>query len=68
MKPESNGPVAPPSADGTDPLAEAEALRGLLADAAVRAGRLVAAHKLKKKESKALNQVWSSLKSLNLNP
>ena len=43
-------------------------LRIALADAVTRAGRLVAALKSRKKEQRALTQVWSSLKALNLGP
>ncbi len=49
-----------------DPLVEAEALRNALGEAQHRLGRLLIALRSKKKEQKALNQVWSSLKSLNL--
>jgi len=70
MKPtETNGHSAdpPPPAGGTfDPLAEAEALRAVLAEGAARAARLVAALRHRKREQKALTQAWSSLKSLNL--
>ena len=57
-----------PPADAPDPLAEAEALRAALADAAHRAARLVAVFKNRRKEQRALSQVYSSLKSLNLGP
>ena len=71
MKPtETNGhaadPPPPPTGGGPDPLAEAEALRALLAEGAARAARLVAALRHRKREQKALTQAWSSLKSLNL--
>jgi hypothetical protein len=56
----------PPAADPPDPLAAAEELRAALADALAAAGRLVGALKQQKKEKKALTQVWSSLKALNL--
>ena len=49
-----------------DPLVEAEALRNALGEAQHRLGRLMAALRSQKKEKKALNQVWSSLKTLNL--
>ena len=63
-----NGRPDPPPAETPDPLAEAEALRATLADAAQRAARLVAVLKNRKKEQRALSQVYSSLKSLNLGP
>ena len=56
----------PPPADGPDPLAEAEGLRAALADAAQRAGRLVAALKQTRREKQALSSVWSRLRSLNI--
>ena len=73
MKPhETNGhPPAgrpDPPADGADPLAEAEALRVALAEAAARAGRLVAVLKQFRKERRALATAWSSLRQLNLGP
>lgn len=58
----------PPAADSLDPLVAAEDLRNALADAMTKAGRLVAALKSRKKEQRALTQVWSSLKALNLGP
>ena len=61
-----NGRHDPPPADAPDPLAEAEALRAALAEAAARAGRLVGALKARKKEQRALASVWTSLKTLNL--
>ena len=61
-----NGRHDPPAADPPDPLAAAEELRAALADAAAKAGRLVAALKSQRREKKALTQVWSSLKALNL--
>ena len=57
-----------PPADAPDLLAEAEAVRAALTEAAARAARLVAALKHRRKEQKALTQVWSSLRSLNLGP
>ena len=62
------GKPAPPPAEQPDPLAEAEALRAALADAAHRAARLVALLRGRKREQRALSQVYSSLKSLNLGP
>jgi len=65
VKRETNG-HAP---DGRhDPPAVAEELRAALADAVTRAGRLVAALKYKRKQQRALTQVWSSLRALNLGP
>jgi hypothetical protein len=55
-----------PQDDPPDPLAEAEALRLALADAALKAGRLVAALKSQRKEKKALATVWAGLKQLKL--
>ena len=63
-----NGRHDPPAADPPDPLAAAEELRLALSDAATKAGRLVTALKSRKKEQRALTQVWSSLKALNLSP
>ena len=73
MRPDTNGHPPPgrhdpPPADTTDPLAAAEELRAALADAAAKAARLVSALKSRKKEQRALTQVWSSLKALNLGP
>ncbi|QDU18969.1 hypothetical protein [Urbifossiella limnaea] len=62
------GRADPPPAEAPDPLAEAEALRAALAEAAARAGRLVAALKHRRREQKALTQAWSSLRALNLTP
>jgi hypothetical protein len=64
---ETNGRPEPP-AEAPDPLAEAEALRAALAEAAQRAARLVAVLRHRRKEQKALSQVWTSLKSLNPGP
>ena len=63
-----NGRHDPPAADPTDLLAAAEELRLALGDALAKAGRLVVALKTRKKEQRALTQVWSSLKALNLSP
>ena len=60
-----NGRHDPPDAD---PLLLAEELRAALGDALAAASRLVAGLKHQKKEKKALTQVWSSLKALNLGP
>jgi hypothetical protein len=63
-----NGRPVPPQGETPDPLSEAEVLRAALADAAHRAARLVAVLKNRQKEQRALSQVYSSLKSLNLGP
>lgn len=63
-----DGRPDPPDGDPPDPLAEAEALRAALAEAAARAARLVTALKARQKEKKALATAWSSLKALNLGP
>jgi hypothetical protein len=74
MKPhETPGPDRParpdpPAGDAPDPLAEAEALRAALAEAAGRAARLVAALRHRRREKKALETAWTSLKALNLGP
>ncbi len=61
-EPTSNGH----DGEALDPIAEADALRSALGEAHHRLSRLLTALRLKKKEQKALSQVWSSLKSLNL--
>jgi hypothetical protein len=66
VKPDPARPLPP--ADAPDPLALAEGLRQTLADAHAAAARLVAALRGKRKEQKALSQVFASLKSLNLTP
>jgi hypothetical protein len=63
--PDRNGHPAP-AGEPFDPVAEAEALRADLADAAARAHRLVAALKQFRKERRALTSAWSSLRQLNL--
>jgi hypothetical protein len=63
-----NGHAATPAGDPYDPVAEAEALRADLADAAARAHRLVALLKQYRKERRSLQAAWSSLKQLNLGP
>lgn len=70
---ESNGRSHPDSNESSggealDALVEAEALRGVLADASARANRLVALLKQNRKEKKALASVYSSLRQLNLSP
>ena len=62
-----NGRHDPPS-DAPDPLVEAEALRAALAEVATRAGRLVAALKQSRRQSKALASVVTTLRQLNLGP
>src|SRR5439155_24860183 len=47
-----------------DPLSEAEALRGLLAEAQSRLSRLIAALKLHKKQTRAVQAAVASLKQL----
>jgi hypothetical protein len=66
--PDRNGHADPPHGEALDPLAEAEALRGALAEAAGRAARLVAVLKQFRRERRALASAWSSLKQLNLGP
>ena len=67
--PDRNGHAdPPPPGDPTDPLAEAEALRAALAEAAARAARLVAGLKQFRRERRALASAWTSLKHLNLGP
>jgi len=66
MKPsETNGhPVS--RDDPQDPLLVAEELRSALADAALKAAKLVAALKAEKKTKKVLTSVFAGLKQLNL--
>ncbi len=66
MKPTLPPPPPEPNAESFDPLVEAEGLRAALADVATRAARLVAALRHLRKEKRALANVWSSLKDLNL--
>ena len=63
-----NGRPEPTQSESPDLLAEAEALRGALADAVARAARLVTALKNARKEKKVLSTVWAGLKQLNLGP
>jgi hypothetical protein len=59
----------PLTADGVlDPLAEAEALRAALAEAARRVGRLLVALRQLGKQRKALHAAWSSLRVFGLGP
>jgi len=65
--PEHEHPTQP-QADrdsGQELLAEAEALRGLLQDACVRAGRLVAALKQQRRQSRVVQQAMQSLRRLH---
>jgi hypothetical protein len=55
-----------PESANPDLLAEAEGLRVALVELAQRAGRLISLLKSRKKDERVLNQVWSSLKSLQL--
>jgi hypothetical protein len=71
MKPHETNGHAPngrhdPPADPLDPLAAAEDLRAALGEAVSKAGRLVAALKAGRKEKKALVNLYTSLKQLNL--
>jgi hypothetical protein len=66
VKPDPVRPHPPP--DAPDPLALAEQLRQSLADAHTSAAKLVATLKGKRKEQRALSQVYASLKSLHLTP
>jgi hypothetical protein len=64
-----NGHADPPTVgDPVDPLAEAEALRAALAEAANRAHRLLGALKQYRRERRSLQAAWSSLRQLNLGP
>lgn len=60
-----NGRHDPPP-ETADSLTAAEELRAALVDAAAKAGRLVAALKAGRKEKKALVNLYTSLKQLNL--
>ncbi len=53
--------------DSQDPLVAAEELRSALADAAMKAAKLVSALKAGRKEKKVLATVFAGLKQLNLN-
>ncbi len=53
--------------DPQDPLVAAEELRSALADAALKAAKLVAALKAGRKEKKVLATLYAGLKQLNLN-
>jgi hypothetical protein len=60
-----NGRHDPPT-EALDPLVAAEDLRAALGEALSKAGRLVAALKAGRKEKKALVNLYTSLKQLNL--
>ena len=64
VKTDSSARPHPP--DTPDPLALAEHLRQSLADAHAAAAKLVSALRGRKKEQRALSQVFASLKTLNL--
>lgn len=70
MKSEPNGrhPPAPVEnpAEWLDPLAEAEALRAALSEAAVRVGRLLQCLKQWKRHRRVLESAFTSIKSLGL--
>ena len=52
--------------EALDPLVEAEALRQALGESLQRLTRLMSALRTRRKEQKAITQVWSSLKNLQL--
>jgi hypothetical protein len=73
MPAHSNGPGPPEGRDGADqpgrvldPITEAEVLRGLLHEAASRSGRLVAALKQQRRQTRAVQQAVQSLRQLQL--
>ena len=66
--PERNGIAEVPADASFDPLAEAEALRMALTDAAARVARLLGWLKHFRKERRALASAYSSLRQLNLSP
>lgn len=83
QRPERSPPPMPaplPNGEGPDPappperwglaevIAEAEALRGLLQDASARTGRLLAALRQQRRQSRAVQQAMASLKQLHLDP
>ena len=64
-RPAGNGAGTPPEPPAVpDPLAEAEAVRGLLAEAQSRLGRLIAALRLHRKQARAVRQAVASLQQL----
>ena len=69
----ANGQGPPEGRDGAnqpasmlDPIAEAEALRGLLHEAASRSARLVAALKQQRRQTRVLQQAVQSIRQLPL--
>jgi hypothetical protein len=62
--PNGHPPQKPPDGPPPDLLAEAEAVRDLLHDAAARVGRLVAVLKQQKKQTRAIRQAVESLRGL----
>jgi hypothetical protein len=73
MPANSNGQGPPEGRDGAnspasllDPIAEAEALRGLLHEAASRSARLVAALKQQRRQTRVLQQAVQSIRQLPL--
>ena len=66
MKPPDPRPAPDPSGgEPFDPLAEAEALRAMLGEALTRSSRLVSALKNHRRQRKAIESAWSSLRQLN---
>ena len=61
-----NDDATPPDPATLDPLAEAEALRGLLAEAQSRLGRLAAALKLHRRQARAVAAAMAQLRNLPL--
>ena len=66
--PERNGLAEVPADASFDPLAEAEALRIALTEAATHVTRLLGWLKQFRKERRALASAYSSLRQLNLSP
>jgi hypothetical protein len=65
VEPNGHADPPPPPADGFDPLAEAEALKAALTEAAGRAARLVAALKAHRRERRNLQKLASQYLSLH---
>jgi hypothetical protein len=66
---ETNGHAPEPVPAGElDPLVEAEALRTALGEVVARVTRLITALKQTRREKKALESVWTSLRQLKLGP
>ena len=59
-------PVSSEPPEPLDPLAEAEALKAMLTDAANRASRLVQRLKQSRKQKRVLESAWTALQSLKL--